>query len=155
MRYSRMLLQHMFIIFCCLTAITLFASTVLYAADNQLQQKLNNYRLSPFPASLESKRGVHPRIFLDKARITELKLQIKTTHKSLFEETLRQADRAVQDGAPEYRGNGDGEGRWGFEQLWQRNVGNYMSTLAMAWVLTKDRKYLDSARQVGACFLRV
>ncbi|MBN1292188.1 MAG: DUF4962 domain-containing protein [Candidatus Latescibacteria bacterium] len=103
--------------------------------------------MSPFPASLESKRGIHPRIFLDKARIAELKQQITTTHKSLWQETLRQADRAVQEGPPEYRGNGDGEGRWGFEQLWQRNVGNYMSTLAMAWALTEDRKYLDSARQ--------
>ena len=118
----------------------------LNAQEAQWPDKVEKYRLNPFPASLEKMRGVHPRIFINKVKIVELKERITTSHSSLWKETLRQADQAVKDGPPAYRGNGDAEGRWGFEQLWQRNVGNTISTLAMAWVLTEDRRYLESAR---------
>ena len=111
------------------------------------RQRLEQYRLSPSPASLEKMRNVHPRIFLTKEQVENLKELIRNTHAGLWEETKRQADRAVAEGPPVYRGNGDGEGRWGFEQLWQRNVGNFMSTLAMAWMMTNDPKYLASARE--------
>lgn len=131
----------------------LFLAAGIYSFDSclaedaaSLRGRLEPFRLNPLPASLEKARHVHPRIFIDSQRIAELKKSIATTHKALWEETKQQADKAVHDGPPVYKGNGDGEGRWGFEQLWQRNVGNFMSTLAMAWVLTGDRRYLDSAR---------
>jgi len=125
--------------------ILMVLSTALQADDTLLQERLENYRLTPMPASLTKMRNVHPRILLTKGKVTELKTLMKSSHKAVWEETQRQADRAVKDGPPEYKGNGDGVGRWGFEQLWQRNVGNTMGTLAMAWALTEDRKYLDSA----------
>jgi hypothetical protein len=50
----------------------------------------------------------------------------------------------VRRGAPAYilRESSSGD-----EQLWQRNVGNTMPLLAMAYVLTGEKKYLDGARQ--------
>ena len=124
-----------------------FLFACLISGDSYGDDSLDKYRLNPVPQSLENVRTVHPRIFITQSRIAELRQQIATTHRAVWEETKRQADRAVKSGPPEYVGNGDGVGRWGFEQLWQRNVGNYLSTLAMVWVVTEDRKYLDSIRE--------
>ena len=54
------------------------------------------------------------------------------------------ADRAVKQGAPKYR---RADGASGDEQLWQREVGNTMPHLAMAYLMTGDRQYLDAAKQ--------
>ncbi len=105
---------------------------------------LDQYRLEPTPAPLEAVRGVHPRIYLTAERIAELREAIETTHAPLWEEVREQADRAVERGAPAYV---EDDGRSGNEQLWQRGVGNTMPALAMAYVLTGERKYLDSARE--------
>ena len=105
---------------------------------------LEKYRLEPIPVQLEAVRGVHPRIYLTAQRIGELRQAIKTTHAPLWEEVRAQADSVVQPGAPAYREQPDSSGD---EQLWQRGVGNTMPALAMAYVLTGERKYLDSARE--------
>ena len=104
---------------------------------------LEQYRLKPLPAGLEKVRGVHPRLFLDKARISELRQAVQTTHAPLWNELRELADRAVKRGPPAYREN---DGYSGSEQLWQRGVGNAMPALAMAYLLTGERRYLDSAR---------
>ncbi|MFQ6132384.1 MAG: DUF4962 domain-containing protein [Armatimonadota bacterium] len=104
----------------------------------------DEYRLEPLPAPLEAVRGVHPRIYLTEERIAQLREAIKTTHAPLWEEVRAQAERAVTRGAPAYRRD---DGYSGDEQLWQRGVGNTMPVLAMAYVLTGERKYLDSARE--------
>ena len=54
------------------------------------------------------------------------------------------ADALVRHGPPKYRTDDEGSGD---EQLWQREVGNTMPVLAMAYVLTGDKQYLASARQ--------
>src|SRR5690606_2070120 len=53
------------------------------------------------------------------------------------------ADRAVKRGPPAYR---EDDGHSGDEQLWQREVGNTMPLLAMAYVLSGQRQYLESAQ---------
>ena len=59
--------------------------------------------------------------------------------------TVRErADRAVKQGPPAYRERDNDSGD---EQLWQREVGNVMPVLAMAWVLSGERQYPDAARQ--------
>jgi len=103
----------------------------------------DKYRLQPVPESLDEVRGVHPRIYLNQERIEQLREAIKTTHAPLWAEIQEQADRAVRRKPPEYVESD----KWsGDEQLWQRSVGNTMPVLAMAYVLTGDEKYLDSAR---------
>ncbi len=102
------------------------------------------YRLQPIPKSLDEVRGVHPRIYLDRERIARLRDTINTTHASLWVEIKEQADRAVVRKPPKYIE----DDKWsGNEQLWQRGVGNTMPVLAMAYVLTGDQQYLDSARE--------
>jgi hypothetical protein len=110
------------------------------------------YRLLPFPSPLKKMRGVHPRIYLTDTRITELREAIKTTHAPFWDEVRARADRAVKSGPPAYHDDvqlrfpGD-EGIGGFQQLWQRGVGDTMPILAMAYVLTGEQRYLDSARE--------
>jgi hypothetical protein len=105
---------------------------------------IEQYRLDPIPGALEKMCGVHPRIYLNRARVAELREAIKTAHAPLWEEVRELADRAVRSGPPAYRKD---DGSSGDEQLWQRGVGNTMPHLAMAWALTGDPKYLDSARE--------
>ena len=105
---------------------------------------LEKYRLHPLPASLEKARGVHPRLYLDASRVTQLSDAIRNTHATLWNEIRDQAERLSRRGPPAYR---ETDGTSGDEQLWQREVGNAMPVLAMAWLLTRDPQYLDAARQ--------
>jgi hypothetical protein len=48
--------------------------------------EVKKYRLSPLPPSLEKARGIHPRLYLDSARITELRQALQTTHAPMWKE---------------------------------------------------------------------
>lgn len=104
----------------------------------------DQYRLKPIPPSLERTRGIHPRLYLDTTRIGELRQAIRTTHASMWNELRELADGAVRRGPPAYR---ERDSYSGEEQLWQRDVGNTLPALAMAWVLSGEPQYLDAARQ--------
>lgn len=108
------------------------------------------YYLKPFPASLEKVRGIHPRLYLTEKRISELREAIKTTHASLWEEIREQADGIAKREPPAYM---DEDGWSNIEQLYMRGVGNNMPLLAMAYLMTGEKKYLDSARKwaLAAC----
>jgi len=101
------------------------------------------YQLSPLPKPLAAALGHHPRLFLNAAKVSELKRAIGGTHRELWTELQAQADRYVASGPPAYR---EQDSYSGNEQLWQRDVGNAMGHIAMAWLLTGDPKYVDSAR---------
>jgi hypothetical protein len=105
---------------------------------------LDRCRLQPRPAELERVRGVHPRLYLDADGIADLREMIRTTHAPLWREVRARADRAVRRGPPAYREN---DGRSGAEQLWQRGVGNAMPSIALAYVLSREQRYLESARE--------
>ncbi|MCE5250969.1 DUF4962 domain-containing protein [bacterium] len=108
------------------------------------------YYLKPVPPELERMRGVHPRLYLTGQRIGELKSAIKTTHAALWKEFIAQADKIARQEPPKYRD----ESEWtNTEQLYMRPVGDNMPFLALAYVLTGERKYLDSARTwaLAAC----
>ncbi len=104
---------------------------------------IDQFRLKPVPAELERMRGIHPRLYLDSAKAAELRKAIGTTHSALWEELREQADRLVKQGPPAYR---EQDGHSGDEQLWQREVGNAMPVVAMAYLVTGDPKYLQSAQ---------
>ena len=104
---------------------------------------IEQYRLDPVPEDLERARGVHPRLYLDAAKAAELRVAVTSTHAALWKELQERADRLVKQGPPAYR---EQDGHSGDEQLWQRGVGNAMPTVAMAYVVTGDRKYLESAK---------
>ncbi|MCU0915674.1 MAG: DUF4962 domain-containing protein [Planctomycetes bacterium] len=105
---------------------------------------LSRYDLDPPPAALEKVHGTHPRLYLHPQRVVELRKAIQTTHAELWAEVRALADRAVQRGAPRYRA---ADSYSGDEQLWQRDVGSTMPFLALAHVLTGEKRYLDAAIQ--------
>ena len=94
-------------------------------------------------AHLEKFSGIHPRLFLTAQKRDALRAAIKTTHAELWSGLRAHADALVRHGPPKYRADDEGSGD---EQLWQREVGNALPSLAMAWALSGDRRYLDSAR---------
>lgn len=102
------------------------------------------YLLKPIPPSLEKVRGVHPRIFLSKEQVADLRTKIKTTHAHLWNKILEQADRLSKKGPPKYSGND--EGRYA-EQWWQASNGPSMITLALAYLMTGEQGYLNSTRE--------
>jgi len=134
----------------CLTVAAVTAAVLLAATLSWSKEAATNarapeqYRLNPLPAPLAATRGVHPRIYLTADRIARLREAIKTTHAPLWEKVRAQADSALRRGAPPYilRDSHSGD-----EQLWQREVGNAMPLLAMAYVLSGETRYLDGARQ--------
>jgi hypothetical protein len=89
------------------------------------------------PSALESYRGVHPRLFLDAKGVDALKLKIQGTHKALWAAFIKEADKIVGSKPDTYR---DDKG----EQLWQRKVGNKISILAFAYLISRDKKYLEA-----------
>jgi hypothetical protein len=96
------------------------------------------------PSALESKRGVHPRLFLDAAGFSRLKSAIRGTHAALWELVRQEADRIAAGQPPRYEDHyreGDSE------QLWQRGVGSKMPYLAMAHALTGEPVYLKAAKE--------
>ena len=120
----------------------------LYIDDVKLEQIdhfsiIDRYTLDPLPDSLKQAQGVHPRVYLNAERIAQLREAIQTTHADLWAETRQIADNAVAKGPPAYI---DDDGHSGAEQLWQREVGNRMPYLALAYVLTQDAKYSQSAQ---------
>jgi len=80
----------------------------------------------------------HPRLYLNPQRITQLREEITTFRKAHWDVIRVEADQLARRHPPVYeRAILDNDA----EQLWQRNVGNALPTLAIAWVLTGDNKY--------------
>ena len=104
---------------------------------------IEQYHLDPLPRELERVRNVHPRIYLDAAKAAQLREAVKTTHAAIWQEQQVLADRYAKSGPPAYR---EQDGHSGDEQLWQRGVGNAMPVLAMAYVVSGDRKYLEASQ---------
>lgn len=83
----------------------------------------------------------HPRLYFRAADFQKIKDQLGTTYAKDWAITKKMADIALTSGPAAYLAEPD---KSGFEQLWQREVGNAMPFLAMAWKLTGQRKYLQS-----------
>lgn len=105
---------------------------------------------APWPDVLASKRGLHPRLFLDAQGVSNLRAAVRTTHASLWSAVEQEARRISAERPPRYEDRfrpGDDE------QLWQRDVGSKMPYLAMAHLVTRDPVYLRAARDwaLAAC----
>jgi len=110
------------------------------------------YTFETPPEPLASMTGVHPRLHLDAARAGKIRKLVETDakYRAMFDRVREIADGAVESGPPKYVL----DDRWsGTEQLWQRSVGNTIPHLAMAYLVTRERKYLDSARNwmIASC----
>lgn len=84
----------------------------------------------------------HPRLFLDASGFETLRGQIQTTHAAIWRTVQRRADRFAAAPPPAYEPPATPDD----EQLWQRDVGNAMPYLAIAYRLTGDARYLAAAK---------
>ncbi|MFO7946988.1 MAG: DUF4962 domain-containing protein [Armatimonadota bacterium] len=97
------------------------------------------YKLGEMPESMKEMSGVHPRLYLTAEKLAELRHAAGSTHQHLWEEVQEHADRVVKRGPREFEKQ-DKEG----EQLWQRGMGNDMPYLAMAYIISGNRTYLQA-----------
>ncbi len=95
--------------------------------------------------ALNRKKGLHPRLHITARRIEQLKISIQTTHAEIWRKIQQQADSIVASQPPVYRELDNNLA--GPEQNWQRDVGNNLPFLALSYLLTQDKRYLESARQ--------
>ena len=113
--------------------------------DNVVVIEIDGYSPHPYhftevPAPLAALSSTHPRLYLTAESLEDLRGRITSEpYASLLEEVVQVAEWGVADGPPAYE-TGDEE------QLWQRPVGNMMPHLALAYLLTGDTRYLDTAR---------
>ena len=97
------------------------------------------------PTSLAAVAGVHPRLYLSQARVTTLTSMLQTEpYAALWEDVRRVADYGVSHDPPDYWVSDDPNRD---EQLWQRQVGDMIPHLAIAYVLSGERGYLDAAER--------
>ncbi len=96
-------------------------------------------------------KGVHPRLYLDAAKLKRLRAETKTNPAwaPAIETLIAIADRGVRRGPPQYaeRLKNDDRKRGSREQLWQRGVGNMIPHIAMAFLLTGKEHYLAAAKR--------
>lgn len=125
------------------TQIDAYLDDVIIEPIEQLTA-LSRYDLDPIPPALQRVRNVHPRLYLNPERVSKLRSAIQTTHADLWVDVQVLADRAVKQGVPKYRKDDSWSGD---EQLWQRSVGNAMPHLAMAYLMTGNKRYLDASKE--------
>lgn len=98
--------------------------------------------LDSVPDALKRVKNVHPRLYMTKKSLVELRAKMTSEpYIALLEKLKAIANKAVNSGPPAYRA-----GRPNDEQLWQREVGNAIPELAMAYCMTGNPKYLKGAR---------
>jgi len=97
-------------------------------------------------AAREIKTRPHPRLFLNRARIAELRAAIRTTHAGVWKSIEQEAAHFAAQRPTPYRDTEE-------DQLWQREVGNRLPFLAIAFLMTSDPFYLKAAREwsLAAC----
>lgn len=101
------------------------------------------YRLKPSQRT-DKLSAAHPRLYLDTQRIAALRKAIGGSHAAMWKDLSQRADVAAKRGPPAYKLD---DGHSGDEQLWQRDVGNTLPVLAMAYALSGKREYLEAAER--------
>ena len=90
------------------------------------------------PSSLAAYRNVHPRLFLTPEKAEELRKNVHGSFQPIWAEFIRKVDKIAATKPTPYTADPG-------EQLWQRGVGSNISDLAMAWIISGDKKYLNAA----------
>ena len=93
-----------------------------------------------YPEPEPTDRIWHPMLFFNYWEGEQLKTAINSTHLAQWNRFKAVADDKVRRNPPAYTAD---EG----EQLWQRDVGNTIATLAVAGYLTADASYFEAAER--------
>jgi len=102
------------------------------------------YHFDAVPEALNSLKDTHPRLYMTAKSQKMLKAKMTSVpYSALLAKLITEADKAVLSGPPAFKpGTNNSD-----EQLWQRNVGNAIPELAMAYCITGNSKYLNSAKE--------
>jgi hypothetical protein len=84
-----------------------------------------------------SKPDDHPRLIITRENIAEMHRRAETTHKHLYELSIRLADDFAREVPPE-AGNANNR---------LRRLGESLPSLGLAYLLTREDKYLDGANK--------
>lgn len=101
---------------------------------------------TPVPAVLQPFAGIHPRLFITSACLTELQGKIRTVpYKALWRKLKAKADAVPAPVAvfPVCS-----------SAISQRSYGYILPRLAFAWLLTRDSRYLDPAITIATAMVR-
>lgn len=100
------------------------------------------YALKKTPAPLERLWDVHPRLYLTGDSLADLRRKKDTTHAGIWKSLAAQADDLVKKEPPAYPDTV----REAFdEQWWQARNDFSMTTLAFAYLVSGEKRYLDTA----------
>jgi len=80
----------------------------------------------------------HPVLFFDYDRGQEVKATLTGSHSESWQRAVLKANSYMQKTPTEYKGDTG-------EQLWQRDVGNIISSLAFVGYMAEDKRYVDKA----------
>jgi len=117
---------------------------------------LNNYRrtvlfgllffaLAGWRALSAQEAAAHPRLILTPSRIAALKSSLETTHRDLWEVALQTADEFSREAIPEMAG---AHNRY-------RRLGDTLPALGLAFLVTGETRYLESAEAWLSALLSV
>lgn len=95
-------------------------------------------------AEPQFKNVPHPRLFLNAERLDRIRKEIHSSQADMFVLLVRQADVIAASHPPAYLSKPDLSGD---QQNWEMPVGANMPYLELAYVLTKDIKYLNALKE--------
>jgi len=94
-------------------------------------------------ATLKWTHAPHPRLYLNPAKIADLKQNLATTYKDMWPRVQQQADAIAATHPPQYTEvDPGGDALW-----WEMDVGSKLPYLALAYVVTGQKKYFDASKE--------
>lgn len=109
------------------------------------QPRLLTEAIDPIAAS------PHPRVFLTPASVKELRQKIAApVYAEMWQELQSQANAILARGIKSYVDVAQSDP----EELWQRTVGNDLTVVAFAWLMTRERRYFEFARSQALAAIR-
>jgi len=92
---------------------------------------------------LQWNHAPHPRLYLTPAKVIQLKNGLNTTYRDMWPNIQKEADAIAATHPPAYtEKDPGGDALW-----WQMGVGSNLPYLALAYVATGQKKYLDASRE--------
>ena len=117
----------------------IYLDDVLLTEQNRPSDHI--YHFDTVPSALYAAKGAHPRLYLTPQSLTALRGKMTSQPYATMLGHLRTlADRWATNGPPVYTAGADAE------QLWQRDVGNAIPHLVMAYLMTGTGTYLNAAK---------
>lgn len=130
-------------------AVMAFAGITVFAADSmgtdeEIYQGMNTLKLQIQQSKLCENKGTHPRLLMNARKLEEVKLAVLQPGRmqEVAEDLLRRGDAAVQAAVPNPADSPDG-----MPDSVSSASTNHIPTLAMAYRLSGEQKYLDAAQR--------